>query len=96
MSAVQLSRETADLLRAEFSAGDETDWVLRLARQKGWRQANQSYLEAMRMRGAEEMASLMDATGVGKRPSLDEAPPAPANRPLSLGASDQYQATTRR
>ncbi len=73
MSVAQLSKEATDSLRGEFSAVDDTDWVLRLARQKGWRQANQSYLEATRARGAEEMADLMIATGVGKRPSLDEA-----------------------
>ncbi len=73
MSITQLSRETEDALHNKFSAVDNTDWVLRLARQQGWRQANSSYLDAMRTRGAEEMASLMDAAGVGPRPSLDEA-----------------------
>lgn len=73
MSTVQVSREKKGSLRAEFSAVDDTDWVLRLAREKGWERANRSYLEAMRRRGAEEMASLMDAAGVGNRPSLDEA-----------------------
>ncbi len=73
MSVVQLSREATDSLRGEFSAVEDTDWVLRLARQKGWQQANRSYLEATRTRGAEEMAALMAAAGVGRRPSLDEA-----------------------
>ncbi len=73
MGVVQLSRETADSLRGEFSAVDDTEWVLRLARQKGWRQANSSYLESMRARGAKEMTALMDAADVEKRPSLYEA-----------------------
>ena len=73
MGIAQLSRETEDSLRDEFTAVEDTDWVLRLARQKGWQQANQSYLEAMRSRGAEEMASLMNAVGVGKPPSVAEA-----------------------
>ncbi len=73
MTTAQISREKEDSLRAAFMAVDNTDWVLRLAREKGWEQANRSYLEAMRRRGAEEMASLMDAAGVGQRPSVDEA-----------------------
>ncbi len=73
MGVVQLSREKADSLRVEFSAVENTDWVVKLARQKGWRQANSSYLEAMRAHGADEMALLMDAAGVSKRPSVDEA-----------------------
>ncbi len=73
MSIAQLPRETEDALHNKFSAADETEWVVKLARQKGWQQANQSYLEATRQRGAEEMALLMEAAGVGPRPSLDEA-----------------------
>ena len=74
MSAIEaLPQQTKDALRGKFAAANDTSWVLTLAAREGWEQANRSYLAAMRQRGAEEMAALMDAAGVSQPASLDDA-----------------------
>ena len=68
-----LVQETKDVLRDKFTAVNDTRWVLSLAATEGWERANRSYLEAMRQRGGEEMAALMEAAGIGGPVPLDEA-----------------------
>lgn len=81
-----LSRETKSVLRDRFTAVNDTRWVLSLAARAGWEQANRGYLAAMRQRGEEEMAALMEAEGIGRPVSLDEAVQL-LERALSLWAS---------
>ncbi|OFW48852.1 MAG: hypothetical protein A2146_08015 [Actinobacteria bacterium RBG_16_67_10] len=74
MGAIQgLPRGTKEVLRSRFAAVNDTRWVLSLAAREGWEQANRAYLGAMRQRGAEEMAALMEGAGIGRPVSLDEA-----------------------
>ena len=68
-----LVQETKDVLRDKFTAANDTGWVLGLAAREGWERANRSYLEAMRQRGGEEMAALMEAAGMSRPAPLDEA-----------------------
>ena len=68
-----LSEETKKALRDKFAAANDTRWVVHLATEEGWKQANRRYLEAMRQRGAEEMVALMEAEGIERPASLDEA-----------------------
>src|SRR3972149_1895968 len=60
-----LVQETKDALRDRFTVANDTGWVLSLAATEGWERANRSYLEAMRQRGGEEMAALVEAAGIG-------------------------------
>jgi len=68
-----LPQETEDALRSKFGTTANSRWVLRVAAREGWREANRAYLAAMRERGAEEMAALMEAAGIGGPVSLDDA-----------------------
>ena len=74
MGAIKpLSQEAEDALRIKFGTTENSRSVLRVAAREGWREANRAYLAAMRKRGAEEMAALMEAAGAGGSPSLDDA-----------------------
>ena len=59
-----LTPEARAVLYHRFPA-PATQWVIELARERGWEEANRRYLEAMRARGFEEMSALMEDLGVG-------------------------------
>jgi len=67
-----LPQETIEVLRGKFAAADDTTWVLGVAAREGWLRANRGYLSAMRRRGVEEMAALMEAAAIRKPVSLEE------------------------
>src|SRR3990172_2148274 len=59
-----LPQETIEVLRGKFAAANDTTWVLGVAAREGWLRANRGYLSAMRRRGVEEMAALMEAAAI--------------------------------
>ena len=67
-----LTPEARAVLYHRFPA-PATEWVIELARERGWEEANRRYLEAMRARGLEEMSALMEDLGVGPPISHEDA-----------------------
>jgi len=65
--------KTEAALRLAFGSSEDDAWVLAMAESQGWRTANRAYLAAMRRRGAEEMAALMEAAAIGRPAGLDDA-----------------------
>ena len=51
-------------LAREFQAAAPTGWVLEIARQKSWREANEAFLQMERNRGREEMTHLMQSFSI--------------------------------
>jgi hypothetical protein len=60
-------------LEREFQTPEPTGWVLEIARQKDWRQANEAFLQAERARGRNEMADLLKAFGLKSPVPVDQA-----------------------
>jgi len=69
----QLPQETLDALGGKFASANDNRWVVGVAARDGWLAANRAYLAAMRQRGAEEMAAIIDAAGVARPVALPEA-----------------------
>jgi|FLYL01.1.fsa_nt_gi hypothetical protein len=69
----RITDEERNDLRQRFAGRDDRAWVSDLARREGWAEANRRYLEAVRERGEEEMASLMVAAGAMGPPAPDAA-----------------------
>ncbi len=61
--------ETAARLRREFPQDQDEAWVLQIAREHGWAEANRKYLGWHRERGRQEMRALMSALGIKNTPS---------------------------
>lgn len=61
--------ETAERLRRAFPTEQDEAWVLQLAHEHGWLDANRKYLEWHRERGRQEMAALMSALAIKGTPS---------------------------
>jgi hypothetical protein len=61
--------ETAARLRRAFPGSQDEEWVLQLAHEHGWAEANRKYLEWHHERGRQEMAALMNALGLRNTPS---------------------------
>jgi hypothetical protein len=60
-------------LRREFPYVQDEGWVLKVADEEGWAEANRRYLSWQRDRGRLEMAALMDAFGTSEVQSPAEA-----------------------
>ena len=72
-ATIQLPQETLESLGGRFARANDSRWVLGVAASDGWLAANRAYLAAMRQRGAEEMAALMEAAGIARPMALPEA-----------------------
>lgn len=68
-----LTVDERDALRERFSPSNDLRWVERIAAERGWEQANRSYLESMRQQGFEEMSALMKEAGAQSPLSPEEA-----------------------
>jgi hypothetical protein len=60
-------------LRRAFPYAQDESWILRVAQEKGWEEANRRYLGWQRDRGRLEMASLMDALDIDQVSTPKEA-----------------------
>ena len=69
----QLAQEALEALEDRFASAGDNRWVAGVAARDGWLAANRAYLAAMRRRGAEEMAMLMEAAGATRPVALPEA-----------------------
>jgi hypothetical protein len=72
-ATMRLPQETMEALSGRFASANDSRWVLGVAASDGWLAANRAYLAAMRQRGAEEMAALMEAVGIARPMALPEA-----------------------
>ncbi|HEY7270610.1 MAG TPA: hypothetical protein VH951_12365 [Dehalococcoidia bacterium] len=68
-----LSESQQSTLRREFQTPEPTGWVLELARQKNWREANEAFLQSERARGRDEMAHLMKSFDIAGPVAPDKA-----------------------
>jgi hypothetical protein len=58
-----LSVSERDSLRREFQTLEPTGWVVEVAHQKSWREANEAFLQTERACGRTEMTHLMKSLG---------------------------------
>ncbi len=61
--------QTAERLRLAFPLDQDDSWVLQVAHDRGWAEANRGYLAWYRERGRAEMTALMTALGMKNPPS---------------------------
>jgi len=61
--------ETAARLRQSFPTEQDETWVLQMAQDHGWAEANRRYLAWHHDRGRQEMSALMGALGIKAAPS---------------------------
>jgi hypothetical protein len=60
-------------LGREFRTQEPTGWVLEIAREKSWREANEAFLQSERAKGRDEMTHLLTTFGVKAPVSSEQA-----------------------
>jgi hypothetical protein len=68
-----LSEAQRSSLAREFQTPEPTGWVLEIARQKSWREANEAFLQMERARGRSEMTHLMQSFSISAPVERSEA-----------------------